>query len=149
VASAIMQSDGRILLTGAVATDDAISTEARLYRLTTSGKLDTTFGVNGIADLHLGLPQIATPRIVDSVADIRQLASGKIVLTGLSYSYKPPGFVSSVEDYVHSVFGDGSFVVARLNSNGKPDTSYASSGFARAPFETAAQLTRLIQNDPQ
>ena len=80
-------------------------------RLNRNGSLDTTFSGDGTATIDIG-------PMADLVGDAVLQPDGKIVVAG-------------------STQGDG-FGVARLNSNGTPDTTFGDAGRANVNFSVAA-----------
>jgi uncharacterized delta-60 repeat protein len=143
--TASLQSDGKILVAGLHADPDGVTDQTRIYRVTAGGTLDATFGKKGVVNIQLGTGEADTPGVVDSVRAIRQLASGSIIISGLSYSVDPPQ--EQPDSTVGLTLGDGSFVAARLTSAGALDKSYGKNGFARAPFETGVQIEQFFQYD--
>jgi uncharacterized delta-60 repeat protein len=131
-----VQSDGKILVGGIYTTDSGNSSKARIYRLGTNGAGDTSFNSSGILDIQLGAGNFLTPTIQDTVTDILVLADGKILVMGGSRNYAPSFNDPDTGDYVDATFGDNVFAAARINTNGTLDTTYGSSGVARATYAT-------------
>lgn len=111
---------GTLILTGAgEATDVAVDREGRILvagsdgltavRLTENGALDPTFGEGGIASLHLGEESAAQAIAVDSF--------GRVVLAGTA-----------------TTSGSLEVAVARLDSGGRPDPSFAGTGYEAVDF---------------
>lgn len=104
--------DNKILVGGASFDSHHLpASGALLARVGPDGLLDTSFGVNGIAEIPLSA--------ADGVLDILLLADGYIIVTG----YGSPRPLSS----------DG-LLAARLLPNGQLDTTFGTDGLAFAPF---------------
>lgn len=91
-----LQTDGKILISGALTTYDGITTN-NVTRLNANGTLDTTFNVGGSGGFsHQGIPFL------------KLLSDGKILIAGQFVSY-------------NNTAVDG---IARLNSDGTPDATF-------------------------
>ena len=101
-------SGGKILLAGSAITGSANS-EFALIRLNANGSLDTSFGSHGITLTNFVQPASAAAMAVES--------DGKILLAGSNGSAS-----GSAYPYV---------ALARYNSNGTLDTTFAASGIQR------------------
>ena len=105
----IIQPDGKILVaaTGNTATntDTGGTTEGLVARLTTSGRLDPTFGTGGEYVLPAGV--MASNLAIDG--------DGKILVAGVSITTTSNSFVSQV-------------VVVRLTTGGSPDITFHRTG---------------------
>jgi uncharacterized delta-60 repeat protein len=104
LSSIALQADGKILLAG-VTTSDATDVDFAIARLTTSGKLDTTFRSTGKRTIDFNSR-------ADWPTSVLVRPDGKIVLTGTSTGYKTEASV------------------AQLTSGGSLDTSFSSDGKA-------------------
>ncbi len=93
-----LDANGRVLIAGS-------SDFVEVYCLTSNGAIDTTFGVNGKADLTGNF---------GGAYSIQVLANGKILVAG-----------QEATD-INGVFS-GNFMIARLNANGIPDTTFGTS----------------------
>jgi uncharacterized delta-60 repeat protein len=102
--SIALQSDGKILI-GGLTTGSATSTDFAIARITTDGKLDTTFRNTGARTVDFNSRS-------DSLSSMLIKTDGKIVLTGASVGYS---------DEVS---------VAQLNSDGSLDTGFSTDGKA-------------------
>lgn len=110
-----IQSDGRIVAAGQVSTSTGSKPDELIFRLTTAGKLDATFGSggmtrveikNGIETSNLAWAMTVTP-------------DDKILTTGpASFPYKANGM---------SLTGGGSTLL-RYTANGQLDTSFGNEG---------------------
>lgn len=100
-----IQPDGKILL---VSRDNGVT----VARYDEFGALDTSFGVNGIVESAVGGTDF-------SVQSMALQVNNKIVITG----YYPAGLSN-----------DNDFAVARLNSNGSPDSSFDGDGLITTDF---------------
>ncbi len=102
-----LQADGKLLVIGYSAMQGYNNT---LARFTTSGSLDSTFGVNGVLVYPLG-------PFEDYGSDIEVQSDGKYVIGGLR------------------MYGGGyNFALARLYSNGGTDSSFGINGFIETDF---------------
>lgn len=111
--------DGTLVVTTAgEATDVAIDHEGRILvagsdgltavRITENGTLDPTFGEGGVASLQLGQASEAQAIAVD--------ASGRVVLAGTAAT------------------SGGEVAIARLDADGRPDPSFAGTGYETLGF---------------
>jgi uncharacterized delta-60 repeat protein len=110
-----LQLDGSVVVGASYTPQSGAPSELALLRYTTAGVLDSTFGNNGIA---LYNDPTGTSDAGHSVAI--QPSNGEILFAGASYT-------SSSE----------SSILARFQTNGAIDTSFASNGVARNAFTNA------------
>jgi uncharacterized delta-60 repeat protein len=117
VAKAMVQSDGKIVVTGI---DDLGSNDGTrasyVMRFNADGTPDNTVGTNGLAQMHL------SDWHLESLAGVVQQADGKLVLAGLA-------FYSDTSNLP---------VLLRLNTDGTLDTTFGDNGFARTPYPQPA-----------
>jgi uncharacterized delta-60 repeat protein len=116
-----MQSDGKILVAG-----DALS-GMYVARFTSTGNLDTSFDGDGIANINV---------FGNTRAGARGLAiqsDGKIVVVGFDFE----GFINLTDN----------FAVVRLNSNGKPDTSFNGDGKQTFDFGDMGAFANAVTID--
>jgi uncharacterized delta-60 repeat protein len=97
-----IQPDGKMVLAGYFFISGTTS-EAAVARLNANGTLDTTFSGDGKQQVNFGGDDRATA--------VALQADGKVLLAGFA-------FVNNESD----------FVVARLNANGTPDTTFSGDG---------------------
>ncbi len=116
-----VQPDGRI---------DVLATVSGAFlvvQLTPDGSIDPTFGNAGGGELF-GLGPAAS-LYPDAAAAIALGPDGKIVVVSTAV---PQGTDTSV------------FAVARLNTNGTLDTSFAGTGYTTVPFSTSATASSVV-----
>jgi uncharacterized delta-60 repeat protein len=102
-----IDSAGRVVIAGWVATTTSTLPDVALARLTPSGQLDGTFGT-------LGMARLRSPEETQEVGvSLGFQSDGKIVVGG------------SVQPVVRSAFRA---TVFRFNADGSPDTTFASGG---------------------
>lgn len=108
-----LDHSGNIIVTGqtSVYTDTLPIANMAVARLNEHGVLDTSFGDNGRSIIDMGGYELAASVAVDD--------SGRIVLTGLA----------AENDFSNSDFG-----VARLNSDGTPDSTFGAGGQTKVDF---------------
>ena len=95
-----------------------------LAQFTSTGQLDTTFGLNGTVAL------MPTPfAIGDDQMDVKVDANGKILVIGLK-SIPSPGFAN--------------FAVARYTTNGVLDTTFGTGGLATFNFASVDRVTAAL-----
>jgi uncharacterized delta-60 repeat protein len=107
-----LQSDGSVVVGGSYTPQSGAPSELALLRYTAAGVLDSTFGTGGVV---LYNDPTGTSDAGHSVAI--QPGNGEILFAGASYT-------SSSE----------STILARFQTNGAIDTSFANNGVARNPF---------------
>ena len=107
----VVQSDGNIVLVGNV-----VGT-ATVWRFTTSGKLDTTFGSGGSAAISVGSPRAVAMQNVT----VNGSAQPMIVIAGFS--------TVTLKGKSHD-----ELAVTRLTSSGRTDTSFGSAGLVAKDF---------------
>jgi uncharacterized delta-60 repeat protein len=113
-----MQSDGKILVAGAI-DDGNAGGDFLLARYNSDGSLDTTFASNGIATSDFG--------DLDIGFSVTTQSNGKILVGGTSGQY---------------------FALARYNVNGSLDTSFSSDGKVVTDFGSAAAGSSVaVQSD--
>jgi uncharacterized delta-60 repeat protein len=97
-----IQPDGKIVVAGSVTVLADVfkdwSPDPALVRFDANGKLDTSFGINGVARTNLGT--------YDSVFGAAMQADGKVILTGRTGT------------------PDSDTFILRYNADGSPDTSF-------------------------
>lgn len=117
-----VQPDGRILVAGVPPTDDSL----RLMRFHSDGSPDTTFGVNGVADIAFSMDNFLWVRAMDIHSD------GRIVVTG---SGSLPA---------------NQYLIARFNADGTPDNSFGTTGVVSTVPQnvgTFPQALGVVAND--
>jgi uncharacterized delta-60 repeat protein len=98
----LLNDDGKMVCAGATSTNGNLN--ASLVRITSDGKLDSTFGVNGIAQDILGFQ--STYWRMARQTDGKIVVVGQTIFSGLNYD----------------------FVAQRFSENGQVDTSFANHG---------------------
>jgi uncharacterized delta-60 repeat protein len=118
--SLALDADGRLVLAGFVnnGPDDMGNAEqGSVIRLNTDGSFDTTFGDNGVVRVGSGA--------VDSLSTLNHIlvqSDGKLIGEGLlNYNYKQDGATRE-------------FTLFRFNSDGTPDSNFASDGVLQTQF---------------
>jgi uncharacterized delta-60 repeat protein len=109
-----IQQDGRIVVAGHAVTNDSFGFVARYL---SSGNLDRSFGGDGLVLIESGE--------ADEVSAIGLQVDGKIVVAGTSFS-----------DAVPTVG-----ILARLRSDGTPDTDFGDGGILRIDFGTGTGIS--------
>lgn len=104
------QTDGKILLAGSVPNSVTNYPDVAIGRLLSDGRIDSTFGVNGVATASLGATTYASKLALDS--------SGKIVAIGSGADPSKMGF---------------SLALFRFNTNGSLDNSFHNGLFSATP----------------
>lgn len=117
-----IQPDGKIVVAGSAQTTSAQDVFA-LARLNTDGTLDSSFGTAGIVTTTTGTT-------LDGVEDVALQADGKIVAVGTS-----------------TVGANTDFVIARYNTNGSLDTSFAG-GRVVTPILSSFDYGRAVAIQP-
>ncbi len=107
-----LQQDGKILLAGQDFNDFTVTENIGVMRLNTDGSIDSTFNDDGRLAINYGWTEEAHTII--------QQPDGKIILTGHT-DYDLP--TNTIESNKLNIF------VARLLSNGYPDSSFGTNGF--------------------
>jgi uncharacterized delta-60 repeat protein len=127
ISSMVIQSDGKIVIAGRA---QGASYDFSVIRYNADGSLDTSFDGDGVATIDF----VGGYDYVNAMA---LQADGKIVLVG----------ASSSDNSAQSVTADSA--LARLNTNGSPDTSFDGDGKVRVSlsnyFDTATGV--VIQTD--
>ena len=121
--SAILQSDGKILVAGS-STKTGGKSDFALARYNVDGSLDTTFHGDGRFTMDFG-------GAADVAYSISVQADGKILVGGAS-----------------TIDGNGDFALARLNTDGTFDTTFGASGAHQTPY-TATGSPVLLDNSLQ
>lgn len=103
VSKVVLQSDGKILVSGA--SNAGGSRDFMVIRYTSAGALDSSFGASGIALIDID------SNYDDTVIDLKVQNDGKLILAGN-----------------HSAAASDEIVLVRLASNGTLDTSFGTSG---------------------
>jgi uncharacterized delta-60 repeat protein len=113
-----LQTDGKILLTGYLASGTTSENDYSITRLLSNGQVDTTFGVSGktVTDFNGGF---------DEPSKILTQADGKILVFGSTYI---AGTDYDNLDSMGMPLGERNFALARYNLNGTLDTSFGQSG---------------------
>jgi uncharacterized delta-60 repeat protein len=166
--SVAIQSDGKIVVAGASATDSfGLSFDFAVIRLTTSGSLDSTFGTNGIVTIGFGFgSDYATGLAIASDGDIvavgygsngsnfdfavARLTSAGVLDTAFDTDGKVLVPVGAGADYGHAVAlaSDGDILVAGAAHNGSNDdvavVRLTSAGALDTAFDTDGKLTVAI-----
>ena len=166
--SVAIQSDGKIVVAGASATDSfGLSFDFAVIRLTTSGSLDSTFGTNGIVTIGFGFgSDYATGLAIASDGDIvavgygsngsnfdfavARLTSAGVLDTAFDSDGKVLVPVGSGADYGHAVAiaSDGDILVAGTSHNGSDDdvavVRLTSAGALDTAFDSDGKVTVAI-----
>ena len=132
-ASATLQADGKILITGTTAASDPnnlstiISGDVVLARINTNGTLDTGFGVNGVITTDMGGN--------DDASIVKVQGDGKILVAGESIRFGNQ-FIKDLS-------------IARYNSNGTLDSTFGTNGklLTGFPFNNIEVSDLTIQAD--
>jgi uncharacterized delta-60 repeat protein len=122
-AAAVLQTDGKIVVTGPVFGPDGRYQAFYLVRYTTDGALDSEFGDGGLVRADFGLSDV---------------------------DVYPTGLVLQSPDKI-LVVGQvgGTFAVARLDGAGRPDSEFGSAGLVTTSFDGYAAYAQgaAIQTD--
>jgi uncharacterized delta-60 repeat protein len=105
-AQSMLVSNGRVALAGYCTGPASSSTDFCIYRMTSSGASDTTFGLNGRAVSNFGFSSTTEKLLASAIQP-----DGKIVVT-------------------NRCFG---FCVSRLNADGSTDATFGNDGTIRLP----------------
>ncbi len=122
-----VEYDGKVVLAGTttVAGTATPETQITVIRLTTAGTLDTTFNSTGVLTTLPGSIVAAGSNEVEAVAlaPTARNPSGQIV-------------IAATLNYVPATVGGGArqTIVAQLNTDGTPDTSFGTGGIVDTPF---------------
>jgi uncharacterized delta-60 repeat protein len=121
-----LQLDGKIIVAGA--SDNGTNTHFAVARYNSNGSLDATFDGDGKATIAV------SGSAADGATGVQVLDDGRIVLCGYAGSY-----------------GSNCFALARLLTNGAPDTTFGSAGRVTTDFSAtddyAAAL--VLQGHPR
>ncbi|HEV2293771.1 MAG TPA: hypothetical protein VGR35_07935 [Tepidisphaeraceae bacterium] len=138
-AAIAVQDDGKVVVAGSVRTNIGDGARARVYRLSADGSADLAFGNGASIDLQLGAGDpIVTPVQKDTIAGLKILSGGKIILAGSSLAYSPEFYDDEAGIFRPVVYGDSVFATARLTPSGQPDTTYGDGGVSRSVYASAA-----------
>lgn len=94
-------------------------------RFNADGTLDTAFGINGFVEIDATLH---FPNVGEAATTFEIDPEGRILVAG----------------YLEKLTSDHDFILARLNTDGTPDTAFGNNGFAVADFGGRDQATSLI-----
>lgn len=108
----IILNDGSILIGGSFDYGTSVNPDFAVYKLTSSGQFDNSFGINGYVYYHVSG--------MDYLTDIFLQSDGKLLLTGKTFN---PVIVP----------------VIRLNTNGSLDNSFGTNGVSLIDFGTTCQ----------
>lgn len=111
---AIQPSNGKIIVVGATCDSSEANCNFAIARLNSNGSLDTSFNSTGKVTTNFGAEEVAY--------DIALQPDGKIVVVGVK--------ITSTTRF---------FALARYNSNGKPDTTFAGTGKKILDFSGSGQ----------
>ncbi|MAP55232.1 T9SS type A sorting domain-containing protein [Altibacter sp.] len=103
---AVLQTDEKLLITGASPSSTGNSTDISLIRILSNGLPDASFGNNGRITTHVGSNY-------NSGSAVKQLLNGKIIVAGET----------------REGTSNNNIVLLRYNSNGTLDTSFGNSGY--------------------
>ncbi len=106
--SVVIQPDGKIVVAGSAYGDSDL--DFAVARYTTSGALDTTFGMGGITITPVGVGN-------DYLQSVAIQPDGKIVVVGSAYNDS-----------------DRDIAVLRYTASGMPDSTFGSSGIVTTPI---------------
>lgn len=149
VRSAVLQADGKLLVTGWRQTAPLppsiygghAAQQVLVRRLNADGSLDTTFGTGG--ELRFNV------KGSDTVAEVKLQADGKILLA--IHAIEP----CLITDFVlaagacmndRGVLAEAFSAVVRLTANGALDASFGTAGVVQAPTSTGG-LSLAVQDD--
>jgi uncharacterized delta-60 repeat protein len=124
MAGADLLPDGRILIAGSTPYTDA-EFGAVVVRLMDTGEVDETYGVAGVASVHMGA--------AGEAHDMAVQPDGKVVLAGVP----------------SNTLQHARFIVARLTADGDPDLTFGTGGELLVPVGDAqnATATQLVLVD--
>ncbi len=140
VVSALLQSNGQIVLVGLAAISSTSSEDFAAVRLNSDGSIDTTYGTNGTADI----PVTVNGFTMDSPTAAAIQANGQVVVTGNVKN----GSIPSLTNPILTVPAT-EVAVVRLNTDGSLDTTFGGSTAAGIVLLPAApdNPTLLGQNE--
>lgn len=118
----VLQSDGKIVVSGSSAKVDGNSTFG-LARYNTNGSLDVSFGNGGKQTTSMGVFNSANAMVMQ--------ADGKIILAGVS------------EDSYRVQY----FAIARYNSNGQLDNNFGTGGILTTAIQNNAHAYAVLVQD--
>jgi uncharacterized delta-60 repeat protein len=116
-----IQPDGKIVAGGRRQTDLGNTTSCAVARYNPDGTLDNTFADDGKMAIQFAPGN-------EEISSLLIQPDGKIVLTGIHYSF----------------LGRPDFLVARLNANGVPDTTFGENGFILTDFHSDFDLAASV-----
>jgi uncharacterized delta-60 repeat protein len=108
---AVFQPDGKIVAAGTTVARNGLDQFFALTRYNSDGTLDTGFGRHGLATVDFG-------SFDQGARSLLLQADGKLVAVG----------------YADTESSDSDFLVARLKSNGRPDSGFGTGGTVRTSF---------------
>jgi uncharacterized delta-60 repeat protein len=109
--AAVLQTDGKIVAAGTTVASNGLDQFFAITRYNSDGTLDNSFGRRGLATVDFG-------SFDQSARSVLLQTDGKIVAVG----------------YADTESSDSDFLVARLNSNGRLDTTFGIGGTVRTSF---------------
>jgi uncharacterized delta-60 repeat protein len=107
----VFQPDGKIVAAGTTVARNGLDQFFALTRYNSDGTLDTGFGRHGLATVDFG-------SFDQGARSLLLQADGKLVAVG----------------YADTESSDSDFLVARLKSNGRPDSGFGTGGTVRTSF---------------
>lgn len=123
--AACLQPDGKIIAAGNTNDSTGSNIETLIARFQANGKIDSTFGINGL--LYLKIDSNRTSISCAEVSD-----ENKILIGG---GYWPEN--------------GADFFLARLNSNGDPDTSFNHAGYTITDLFASKEIISSIAITPE
>lgn len=119
-----LQPDGKVILTGRVASSGGADPDFGVVRYTADGRPDDTFGASGVV-------RYTTGRVWDEAADVIVQPDGRIVVGGHSNASTP-----------------ARFALMRLDESGVLDPSFGAAGLAFVGFDREGDyLKGLVWDD--
>jgi len=127
VSSAVMQSDGSVIIAGRVGVDGGAPPDTGLVRFKSDGTLDKAFGSDGIVRRDLS----TSGHDYDEATDLALDASGRIVI---AVETQNAGL------YRHTL--------ARFNGDGSTDNTFGTNGIATQSFAPGGDFARAVLVQP-
>lgn len=124
VGGAALQSDGKILVTGANDNGNYLSSSLALARYNSNGSLDTSFSGSGIVNTEIG-SEVGSSNSGSSIA---LQADGKILVAGAA----------------QSGYGSSDFSLVRYDSSGSIDYSFSGDGIVTTDFSAEADYAYSV-----
>ncbi len=126
--SAVLQSDGKIVIAGQTVTgtgeeDEMTTTDIFVARYNTDGRFDSTFNDNGFQTTDFG----ADANDNDNAIGVKLQSDGKIVVLGNNWN-------GSNYD----------FVLARYNTNGGADKTFGTNGVRTTDFDNSNDTAKVL-----